>query len=384
MQMTQLNYDPPSGACRAERCWRPGWALAFVTLAATCACSGQLAPVGGSQSTGATGGTGVVSGTGGVASTGGTGPVEAGSTQVCHASPSATPTMPTLAVVDPAAVARAAVVLGACIADDGIDRNATHLWSSSFGAPRLYFRYITQLDCLANSNCGCGALLNCLSYDVASGTTSCNPGCQGTRFTACGGAYDMPAGYQLSVDCARLGLQCDTAAACVLDATTACDSSTFTANCSANQQPTFCDDGFVQRAPACSAFGLSCASGNCQGTGAACANQDPSEPESIVFEGLACASNVLTACVSGHQALLDCATVGPGFTCQTVGTEHFCGLSNQCVPANNYAASISNPVACDGNTVVFCNAGRLERLDCLSLGFTGCQVDQKQQQYGCI
>ena len=108
------------------------------------------------------------------------------------------------------------------------------------------------------------------------------------------------------------------------------------------------------------------------------------EPATIDYEGLGCSGNTLTACVNQQQTTVDCSTLGPGFTCQTLGSQYFCGLANQCVPADNYSGSTSNPVKCDGNTVVFCNAGRLEHIDCLSLGFTGCEVNHGAAKYGCI
>jgi hypothetical protein len=41
-------------------------------------------------------------------------------------------------------------------------------------------------------------------------------------------------------------------------------------------------------------------------------------------------------------------------------------------------------VTCDGATVVICNAGRVDRVDCRSLGFTGCEVNKVNHTYGCI
>jgi hypothetical protein len=51
------------------------------------------------------------------------------------------------------------------------------------------------------------------------------------------------------------------------------------------------------------------------------------------------------------------------------------------VPANNYASA--QPATCDGNQLSFCNAGRLERLDCRALGFSGCEVNSSMARYGC-
>jgi len=44
----------------------------------------------------------------------------------------------------------------------------------------------------------------------------------------------------------------------------------------------------------------------------------------------------------------------------------------------------SHPASCDGATLTFCSAGRLEHVDCLALGFTGCEIDRSNSRYGCI
>jgi hypothetical protein len=78
---------------------------------------------------------------------------------------------------------------------------------------------------------------------------------------------------------------------------------------------------------------------------------------------------------------VNCATYGPGFTCQSRDGTFFCGLAAECVPADNYASA--QPARCDGSQLSFCNAGRLETIDCLALGFTGCEVDSSMDRYGC-
>jgi hypothetical protein len=103
----------------------------------------------------------------------------------------------------------------------------------------------------------------------------------------------------------------------------------------------------------------------------------------IAYEGVSCTGSTLEACVGGRLTNVDCTTQGPGFGCQTVGTVSFCGLAADCVPAGNGAASESHPPSCDGTTLTFCSAGRLEHINCLSLGFTGCDVE-RAGHYGCI
>ncbi|HZF51711.1 MAG TPA: hypothetical protein VE093_23815 [Polyangiaceae bacterium] len=60
--------------------------------------------------------------------------------------------------------------------------------------------------------------------------------------------------------------------------------------------------------------------------------------------------------------------VAKGFSCQSLNTASFCGLAAECEPGSAYYAT------CEGTTVVFCNAGRIEKIDCTTLGFTGCHT----------
>ena len=87
-------------------------------------------------------------------------------------------------------------------------------------------------------------------------------------------------------------------------------------------------------------------------------------------------------CLGGRLTSVDCATQGPGFTCQSRDGSFFCGLAADCVPSNNYSSTTT--ASCDGSTLSFCNAGRVERVDCAELGFSGCDIDKKVDHYGCI
>ena len=105
-----------------------------------------------------------------------------------------------------------------------------------------------------------------------------------------------------------------------------------------------------------------------------------------LFDGMACAGSTLEACVNGRRHDLDCSTFGPGFSCQSYDGIPFCGLASDCLPANlwDYGPDVSDdgdPVpACDGTSITFCNAGRVERVDCTERGFTGCDL----QGLGCV
>lgn len=308
-------------------------------------------------------------GTSGASSAGGGG---AGSA-VCRAAPDASPTFPAPTELDADWVARAAAVIGSCMPDDGVARSATHTWLAHLAAPRTYFRSSAQLECLANASCGCDAIEHCLGWTYAQAPANCVGRCEADVFTGCGDEV------QVTVDCSRYGLTCDQAANCVAEAAAPCDGSE-SATCSADGEVLFCDDDFMRRAP-CQSLGFSCVDGKCTGGGPACAEPASGLSELVDLKGTACAGATLTACIGGGRAEVDCTTYGPGFTCQSVDGSFFCGLAAECVPAANQASA--QPASCDGNRLRFCSAGRLETLDCLALGFSGCEVDPSMNRYGC-
>ncbi|MEO6598705.1 MAG: hypothetical protein ABIQ16_02450 [Polyangiaceae bacterium] len=316
---------------------------------------------------------------GGAGAPGSAGSTSTVSSNACHARRAQAPALALQSALDAPTVARAAAVLGACLPDDGVARNADYLWSGEASGDQFYQRYQMQLDCLANSACGCAATANCLGY-TAGPVTTCESGCIGAVFTACGPDFDLNAGFGVDVDCQSVGLRCDPAAICLDSAPTACDA-TFVGGCNAAGQPEYCDDDLIRHGPTCADLGLKCAAGACVGSGAACSNSRSADPQSVHFEGTACNGVTLSACVGGKLTTVDCTTRGPGFGCQHLGDDFFCGLADECLRPNGFGSAA--PTRCVGSSLEFCSAGRLEHIDCLALGFTGCTVDAAHGLYGC-
>jgi hypothetical protein len=118
-------------------------------------------------------------------------------------------------------------------------------------------------------------------------------------------------------------------------------------------------------------LGLNCVDGPsiyepyCQGEGPRCVG--PIETEvNLDPLGTGCDGNVLQACVAGREDSIDCRNWGSNFSCQQVGSAYFCGEASECDPA-------TYQYTCEGTEIVFCDAGRLVRVDCTSFGFTSCQ-----------
>jgi hypothetical protein len=305
------------------------------------------------------------------------------SPNACGALRAAAPTLP--GSRDPKVLARAAVVVGSCIADDGIDRNLDYMWASSVNHGRYWNRTAMQADCLAAAHCGCGAVEYCLGWEQRQGSGASAPICTGSNFTWC----DEPAPGRfvcLSVDCAAVGLTCDENAICVEAPVRACVvANAGQMSCNGVGRVNLCSTGLADGATLvgaadCPAAGLACIDGQCVGSGAACTANVFSSEGDLRLAGLSCSGAMMDACVGGKHATIDCSKVAPGFTCQTFSGQSFCGLGSECLPGN------LGPTAakCEGNMVVFCNAGRVERVDCTSLGFTGCEVAANKGHYGCI
>jgi hypothetical protein len=274
---------------------------------------------------------------------------------------------------DPKVLARAAAVIGACFPDDGVNRNLSHLWSDG---ERLWQRFARAADCIAAAGGGCEALHTCIGWTLTPDTSGSCASCDGEVATRCGD------GMRLTIDCARLGLKCDALAVCSEAPAAACDRATFETRCSSDGTPEYCDDGVVFRGAECKALGLECAGGDCVGTGDACTTSAGLSEDDMNWDGRACVdASTLKACVGGRTEERDCSAVGPGFTCQTFGQAFFCGLGSECLPGELPGMDQRGTAeTCDDGAVVFCNAGRLERVACTDLGFKACDASAR----GCV
>jgi hypothetical protein len=283
------------------------------------------------------------------------------------------------------------VVLGSCYEDDGVSREAAQLWRWREGSG-INAQFYWQADCIAKAGGGCRALDDCLGYRLEA-VDICMPGrtCGGSVFKHC---FELP-GYgnvEEQIDCATIRFECDPRATCVGDPIVTCDPLSYVETCDGVGFPLSCPAaGVVRPGPWCEATGLVCdvidqpegepSLARCVGTGAPC-----TAPSGELLSGIACAGNVLEACANGRRQDFDCSAFDEGFSCQTVQGIPFCGLAAECLPANlqgsgdrDVSQNGDPEPTCDGDSIVFCNAGRLERVDCTELGFSGCE-----NELGCV
>jgi len=344
----------------------------WLLVALSQACGGE----GESDGSGAASG----AGSGGASAAGGGGSGNAGSGGASAGTSGAGAS--TVGALESDVAARAGAVIGSCHPDNGVNRETAKLWQRKYETgSRINFG--AQAECIAAQGGGCDALEECVGWTVEV-TPGCADGvaCTGSIFTLC----TESVGLRYTIDCATMGLDCnpdetidniaEAGAACRSGEAVSCDQATFAPSCDGSVL-SYCDAAEVREAD-CAEEGAGCSDGVCTGTGAPC-TVSPSDPT----EGVSCNGNVLESCQNGRSAALDCTSYGAEFGCRTIGDVSFCGLATDCVPGELPFGPQDGdpPPACDGTAIVFCNAGRLEHLDCTSLGFSGCDVDAG---WGCV
>ncbi len=226
-----------------------------------------------------------------------------------------------------------------------------------------------QVDCLAAAGLDCGAALDCVSTPSAAACDTPTWSCDGDTLTLC----DAFAGARVvTQDCAAAGLHCimmGGEARCGLgtcDPTAAMNTCAGSVVTTCEAQTSYQDQdmkigGLVTASEDCSDHDATCSGGQCVGNGPACA---PS-PDTTGCDG----GDVLFCDQSGHQQRNHCPSgttcgtmTGPGFTYVCVGSS---GHIVDCKQDPNFQQ-------CDGNSLEYCDDKGNERLDCVSLGYSGC------------
>jgi len=239
-------------------------------------------------------------------------------------------------------VLKACVLFGSCIPDDGVNDCLRDLYESGVEID-------TAIPCLA-AGTGCAAVKSCLGVWFTVGA----PCALGKHDEVCQGATELVScddSLAIHVDCAKLfgaGVGC-TNGACSGGSCTGTGSS-----CKGGQVAD-CKNGQEEYEwPPCSVVGLTCDQGDCVGPDEACS-------------AAKCEGDVAAFCVKGRFKRLDCAAMGPGFSCQTTANGVACRQATQCDPASSKWQE-----SCNGDTLTVCHAGKTETVDCKALGFTGC------------
>jgi hypothetical protein len=318
--------------------------------------------------------TGPTTGGGDASSEGSTSPTGDGATNG-DGSIATGPTTP----LDPAVAARAALLIATCVSDDGVNRTLQQIYLERTTNP---YRSRAVLECLGAKTNGCAAITDCLGIAYSTDGGCGDASCAGNVYQEC------TSSFRLTVDCSK------TARTCVAKPSTYCAAAD-EVECVESTTPGVCDgttpiscvDGLLRRGQDCARFGATCgvlytygqtagSMTGCKGAGGSCTGTSNDDAITARWEGQRCENGKLVGCLSNGLATLDCAESAAGFTCFDspdggTGATAYCGSAAECAPKSPW-----NKVAatCDGTSVVMCNGGKIEKLDCTTLGFTGCNA----------
>lgn len=291
---------------------------------------------------------------------------------------------------DPQAVVAAAIFTQSCIDDmywtlPRINRAIYEMYYTIKRDPTIR-SFFERSQCFMNKTNGCDAVAECLGYvhevyrqnqplDTFKNETSCIDGIR--RYT--GQVSESGTTENVWFNCKAFGLECytDRISEPCSTVRTACDPQVDTQLCE-DDRPYLCSDNlnfgkfYNFEQPQCSNFGMTCINQYyCAPPGPACPVPGSYSHSGQLFNygigGIACDSPTkLRICMDGHEASIDCPSLADGFVC-IPGAKPRCGLADEC--------DLDGLTSCDGDSVVLCDAGKIRKVDCKSLGFTGCNKD---------
>jgi len=295
---------------------------------------------------------------------------------------------------DPQAVVNAAIFLQSCV--DGmywnmprINRAAYEMYYTVIRDPTIG-AFFARSGCFKDKTNGCAAVAECVGYvhevyrdnqplDTLENETTCIDGIR---------RYTGPVGQNGTTEnvwfnCKAFGLECytDRIGDPCSTVRTPCDPAVDTKECDGNR-PYLCDDSYnlgkfysFER-PDCTEFGMVCINQYyCAPPGPSCTVEGPYWHSGQLFSygvgTIGCDSpTTLRICMDGHETTVECPSLADGFTCIPGGlpdTKPKCGFANEC--------DLDGLTYCEGDSVVLCDAGKIRKVDCKSLGFTGCNKE---------
>lgn len=313
------------------------------------------------------------------------------------------PDVSTVAPIDPPGpkspdgVVNAAIAYISCynprmlFTDLNINRQISGLYYAQYEEP-MTLALSQRTSCFANMTAGCGTFRECMgvSSQISSptGAVPCENGIAFRGFDIEWGGR----GYRYE-NCAALGYECRLSKVAetpygfcehpngrecvgVQGSSTKCINGEFYACQYASPDPV---DGYMADLPSCSEFGYVCSDfaghvdNYCKAPGPSCDSVYLSTDDRIFDyrQGHECLSETtMRACVNGGEDIVDCTSMAADFTCRKgpmPGVMDFiCARGDECTEFDD--------TYCDGSSLVVCDAGKIRKVDCKALGFTGCNA----------
>jgi len=235
---------------------------------------------------------------------------------------------------------------------------------------------VQQLKCVDAAS-DCAAVQACTTVPAAQASVcagSTMPRCSGNYLVDCGSSIG---GMTQGQDCSAAGLICVQSAGGATCATAACDPATTQPSCDGDKivrcEPSgglVSEDCALNSTSECSStggchssFGGTCSLvgdvATCTGTGAAC---------DVDTYKASCDGTTVVTCAGGKVSRVDCTSLDPSTTCVQAGdgTVSCAGAGKECTE--------NTPESCAKGVITYCMWGTKATLDCTSYGLSGCAV----------
>lgn len=231
-----------------------------------------------------------------------------------------------------------------------------------------------KVTCLLSRNDSCSVVKECLGVEVVEAEPI-----EGGFWSRCEGnvqvvttATSGSKTFSFKTDCTTFSGVCDpNLSGCALTLDSTCEGGvTSVSTCEGAEAVTCTTENKVSREYCSHYRSMTCSDGQCNASGPAC---DPYDAGGAFH----CEGNAIVGCrvhyggsfgsPIGEIRRIECADVAPDFTCQNGPKGSFCGLASECDPSDVWANG-----SCDGTRSVVCRGGKITKIECTELGFTGC------------
>jgi hypothetical protein len=226
-----------------------------------------------------------------------------------------------------------------------------------------------QVNCIAGAGTDCNKAKACLDNGMTPAPCSGNSStCMGNFIVSCSPATGSNGNNGQSVyDCSQLGpgYTCVASNGNVDCGTASCGGGNPT-QCAANVLQD-CRNGILHQVD-CTHFSATCVAtlgvSHCRGAGPGCSQSPTAENPAAAIR---CDGSVLVTCTDGQEARYDCSRLGLSCLPSSNNAVLGCRAGSMCDP-NNFTST------CAGNTLTFCNQGRIDNFNCGAAGFNGCNA----------
>jgi len=230
----------------------------------------------------------------------------------------------------------------------------------------------SQADCVAAAGSNCAAAKRCLAGgNTPKACPTVQQSCDGSTWTYCLSAFGSGGGFgERTFDCAAYGQLCIAKAGYADCGVGSCEpdvgSCVMADGSPGGNFVTGCYGGGTLKLRDCGRLAASCIPpgsttvAHCRGNGAAC-----TAPAGGADDTIGCEGNVLLHCLDGQVGREDCGQYKLACLPRLSGGGYACLAGSDCDP---YMTSAT----CAGESLTFCDNGKMLTVDCGAIGFATC------------